>query len=208
MTTESNSQNIVAWDSLPFVQKNTNYIQPIVFIQLFFIALGLLIANPSHAAEDWQLLSSAEANASFAIDKASIVRMGPKVRFWERTEFQRPEQIDEASGLPIKYKRVQRLIDCSERTQGVLRGSIFSEKGKLIEALTNDPAQVRMIPVPPQSIGDKELEIVCGTRAVPAAGAAAIPLVQIPANPAITDKPATALELLGEKSAPMPLPAQ
>jgi regulator of extracellular matrix RemA (YlzA/DUF370 family) len=92
---------------------------------------------------------------------ARVTVEGKKVTFWERVEFVKPDQIDEVSGRLIKFKRIQRVMDCEARLQGVLRGSLFGENNKLIEAIINDADKVQMNPIPPGTVAEQELALVC-----------------------------------------------
>lgn len=132
----------------------------------------------SHAAEDWHVLTAGDANISLAIDKGTLARDGAVVKFWERVEFEQPEQKDEVSGRMIKFKRIQRVMDCTARTQGVLRGSLFAENGKLIEASITEPGSVLMSPIPSGTIAEQQFDLVCAKT--PAAAAASKPVGTIP----------------------------
>lgn len=135
--------------------------QLIDLIKYFILLLTLIWASATLAIEDWLVLNPHEKNVFIAIDPGSVVKQGGKVIFWERVEFERPEEKDEVSGRMIKYKRVQRIMDCAAKTQGVLRGSTFGENNKLIEAIILDAEKVPMNPVPPGTVAHQQFEIVC-----------------------------------------------
>jgi hypothetical protein len=170
--------------------------QLIVFIEFIVFILAMAWTNPSHGAEDWQAFTPAEANISLALDKASITRQGTTVKFWERVEFVQPEQQDEVSGRMIKFKRIHRLMDCSARTQGVLRGSLFAENGKLIEASITEPASVQMSAIPTGTLAEQEFDLVCAKTPVAARPAGTIPPIA-PVSPAIPAENAPTVDLRG-----------
>jgi hypothetical protein len=170
--------------------------QLIVFIEFIVLLLAVAWTNASHGAEDWHVFTSNGANISLAIDKASVIRQGATVKFWERVEFEKPEQQDEVSGRMIKFKRIHRVMDCSARTQGVLRGSLFAENGKLIEASISEPASVQMSSIPPGTLAEQELDLACAKT--PAAGRppGTIPPI-VPVSPAIPAENAPTVDLRG-----------
>jgi hypothetical protein len=131
------------------------------FIKYFILALALSYTVAAPAAEDWLVLNPQEKNVFIAIEQSSVVRQGEKALFWERVEFEQPIEKDEVSGRMIKYKRVQRVMDCAARTQGVLRGSSFGENHKLIEAIIFEAEKVEMSPVAPGTIAQMQFEIAC-----------------------------------------------
>lgn len=117
-----------------------------------------------HAADnqDWVAIPSTAPNITFAVDVASIQRNGDLVEFMEKLTYLKPDQIDTTSGRTIKEKRVLRIMNCKERTQGFSMGSKFSDAGTLIERMTIEPNQVVMRGVPATSLAERELELVCG----------------------------------------------
>lgn len=142
--------------------------QLIVFINIFIIILACAWSKISFANEDWTPLTSNQSNLSLAIDLRRVVVDGKKVTFWERVEFAQPDQMDEVSGRMIKFKRIQRVMDCAATTQAVLKGSTFGENNKLIEAVILDPAKVLMAPIERGTIAEQQLKIVCAQADVQA----------------------------------------
>ncbi len=158
--------------------------QLIVFIKLFITLTLLTGAVTGHAAEDWHVFTLGQGNVSLAMDKSSLVIDGKKVSFWERVEFARPDQIDEVSGRLIKSKRIQRVMHCEARTQGVLRGSLFGENNKLIEAIIIDVDKVEMQPIAAGTVAEQQWAMVCARGQKTAQPAGMIPpLAPLPAIP-------------------------
>jgi regulator of extracellular matrix RemA (YlzA/DUF370 family) len=149
--------------------------QHIVFNRFFTIILALGWSQICVATEEWKALTSGQNNLSLAIDISRVVVEGKKVTFWERVEFIKPDQVDEVSGRLIKFKRIQRVMDCETRMQGVLRGSLFGENNKLIEAIINDSDKVQMSAIPPGTVAEQELALVCSQGQSGAEPAGSIP---------------------------------
>lgn len=126
------------------------------------LACALLASHAVFAAEEWLTISSPSANITFAIDKGSVERTGHLARFWEKMTYAKPEARDEASAKMIKEKRVQRLMNCEERTQAVMFGALYAEDGSFITSTTFDQPQKAMTAIPPGSIAEEELNFVCG----------------------------------------------
>lgn len=104
----------------------------------------------------------------FSIDEASLSRNGDVVRFWERLVFLVPEQRDEPSGKMVKEKRIHRVMNCAQKSQGHLYTSLIAPDGKQIEAVYRNEASVEMKLVAPFSVAAKELEWACSSaRQVP-----------------------------------------
>ncbi|MEY4729599.1 MAG: hypothetical protein RL020_757 [Pseudomonadota bacterium] len=135
--------------------------QVIVLINNLILFMILAWSSTLLAAEDWLVLNPQEKNVFIAIDQSSVVQNSGKVIFWERVEFERPEEKDEVSGRMIKYKRVQRVMDCAAKTQGVLRGSTFGENNKLIEAIILDAEKIEMRPIMEGSVGQLQFDMMC-----------------------------------------------
>ncbi len=135
--------------------------QAIVLFKISFVLCSAAWSKASFSAEDWHVFTLNQSNLSLAIDKSSIVVEGKTVRFWERVEFARPDQIDEVSGRLIKSKRIHRIMHCEARTQGVLRGSLFGENNKLIEAIMVEVDKVDMKAITPGTVAEQEWAMAC-----------------------------------------------
>jgi hypothetical protein len=114
------------------------------------------------AAQDWVALPAEQPNVLFAVDLASIKRDGHRVTVQERLTYDNANQFDPASGKRIKEKRVLRVLDCKDKKQGMLSGSMLSDTGSLIEMLSFDQANLEMTPIPPGTLAEEELRLVCG----------------------------------------------
>lgn len=128
----------------------------------------LLLAAQSVQSQEWTQLKTSDPNVLFAIDLGSIQREGDLAMFNERLTFDQPDKVDEASGMLIREKLVHRLMDCKNRTQGMLSGSMHSDSGSLIEQVTFDRNQMVMAPIPAGSLAEREWEMVCNHPQKPA----------------------------------------
>lgn len=129
---------------------------------VFLCGMLVLFAAPSVlAAEDWLTIPTNSPNISFAIDKSSVERSGESVQFWEKMLFSKPEVKDEGSGKMIKEKRVQRVMHCQERTQGVVYGATYGEDGVFITSTSFDGAQRAMVAIPPGTVAEQEFRLLC-----------------------------------------------
>lgn len=123
--------------------------------------LSMLIAGQFACAEEWTPIETSMPNIQFAIDFGSIERDEDIVTFKERLIYEKAEKIDPASGMSIKEKLVRRVMDCGNRTQGMLSGTMRNDAGVMIEMVTFDRNQMVMAPIPPGTLAEYELELVC-----------------------------------------------
>jgi hypothetical protein len=113
------------------------------------------------AAEEWITIPNSDPNITFSFDKASIARRGNLVRVWEKMVYTQPQIKDEASGKMIKEKKVHRLMNCDDYTQGVIYGATYTENGRFISSVSYDEPQAQMSAVPFGTLAAEELRIVC-----------------------------------------------
>ena len=52
-------------------------------------------------------------------------------------------------------------MDCKEKTQGLLAGSMIDDSGKLIEMVNFDKDQIDMTDIPKGTIAEQEFDMVC-----------------------------------------------
>ena len=128
----------------------------------------LLLAAQYAYSQDWTPVRTSNPNVLFAIDLDSIERDGDLATFRERLSYEKPDTVDGASGMLIREKLVHRVMDCKNKTQGMLSGSMRSDSGSLIEQVTFDQKQMVMAPIPAGSLAEKELELVCKHAPKPA----------------------------------------
>ena len=83
------------------------------------------------------------------------------MEFWERVEYAKPSIKDEASLRMIKVKKVLRVMDCADRTQGFREAMAFSTDARLIEHVMLGGAGITMTPVPPGTIAAWQLDWAC-----------------------------------------------
>lgn len=123
--------------------------------------LPMFFAGVCAFAQDWTIIKTPGANIQFAVDLSSLQSEEGVVNFKERLVYEKADKIDPTSGVAIKEKLVHRVMDCDNRTQGMLSGSMRNEAGGLIEMITYDRSQLVMAPIPPGTLAEYELELVC-----------------------------------------------
>ncbi len=111
--------------------------------------------------QDWKIIPTAIPDIDFSIDISSIERRENLVTFRERLVFQKADRIDPVSGKHIHQKRTHRIMDCKEKTQGLLAGSMIDDSGKLIEMVNFDKDQIDMTDIPKGTIAEQEFDMVC-----------------------------------------------
>ncbi len=129
----------------------------------------LLLARLPVYSQEWTQLPTSNPNVRFVIDLGSIERDGDLALFRERLSYDKPDIIDETSGMLIREKLVHRVMNCNNKTQGMLSGSMRSDSGMLIERVTVDRNQMVMTAIPAGSVAEKELDMVCNHPQKPAA---------------------------------------
>lgn len=131
-------------------------------------------------SEDWLVIPTDTPNITFSIDRGNLEQNGNLVKFWEKLTYAKPEIRDEVSGYLIAEKKIRRIMNCAEKTQGLIHGSTYGEHGRFITSISVDEAKVPMNEIPPNTVAASELALVCGATA-PAAGHNDKPAV--PQNP-------------------------
>lgn len=115
----------------------------------------------------WTVIATNDSNLTFEVDEKSINKRGPIVKFYEKLTYVRPEQIDAASGKTIHEKKIYRIVNCTNNTQGVLKGTLYGENRSLIESVTFTESKVDMQLVPAGTVAEVELALVCKAAGVP-----------------------------------------
>ncbi|MEO5862442.1 MAG: surface-adhesin E family protein, partial [Burkholderiales bacterium] len=92
------------------------------------VTLLLLTTAPVYSQE-WTQLPTSNPNVRFVIDLGSIEREGDLALFRERLSYDKPDILDETSGMLIREKLVHRAMNCNNKTQGMLSGSMRSDSG-------------------------------------------------------------------------------
>lgn len=131
------------------------------------LGLACLVCVPICALADSQTIGTASGNATFSVDLDSIQTSGRQVHFWEKLIYQQPEIRDEASGKWIKEKRVHRVINCPEKTQGYTEGFTYGENEAFISSVSLKETQIKMNPIPPATIAEQEYFLVCAAPKSP-----------------------------------------
>lgn len=129
-----------------------------------WIGLCPLMACSPVLAQSWLAMPTAEPNVLFSVDEASLGRAGDTVKFWERLVFVQPRQRDEVTGRMVKEKRIHRIMNCGDKTQGHDFGSLVGEDGRNIETISINAADVRMTSVPSGTLAETEMLWACGQR--------------------------------------------
>ena len=121
----------------------------------------VVFSCPVLAADDWQIIATASPNATFTVDIGNIQRRDNNVYFWEKLIYKKPETRDAVSAKWIKEKRVHRLINCVEKTQGYTEGFTYGENESFISSISLDEIKIKMSPIPPDTVAAKEYALVC-----------------------------------------------
>jgi hypothetical protein len=129
--------------------------------KLLAVLLALTAYSPAHAAEEWLTVPTESDNITFSIDKVHLKRSGKVVKFWEKIVYTHPAVKDETSGKMIKEKKMHRIMNCAERTQGLLHGVTYGEQGNFITSLSLDEDKTSMTAIPDNTVAATEFEIVC-----------------------------------------------
>lgn len=121
------------------------------------------------AVENWLVIPTATPNLTFSIDRGNLEQNGNLVKFWEKLTYAKPEIQDDVSGYLIAEKKMHRVMDCTEKVQGLIHGATYGEHGRFITSISVDEDKIAMSEIPPDTIAASELVLVCGTVA-PATG--------------------------------------
>lgn len=125
----------------------------------------LLASRAVADTEQWRVLPTNAPNVVYAIDLDSLERQGDVVRFRERLTYVVPDQTDPASGRLIKEKHMRRVMQCAQRTQGLLSGALYSDDHRMIEHVSFNPDSLTMSAIPAGSLAELELKLVCSQPA-------------------------------------------
>jgi regulator of extracellular matrix RemA (YlzA/DUF370 family) len=126
--------------------------------------LNLLLCigiGTAHAAEEWQSIPTNSPNITFSIDKGTQERNGNQVKFWEKITYAKPEVKDDVSGNMIKEKKIRRIMNCADKTQGLISGITYGENGRFITSISLDDTQIRLSAIPPNTVAAAEFALVC-----------------------------------------------
>ncbi len=119
------------------------------------------------AAEDWLVIPTAAPYITFSIDKNTVERNGNMVKFREKLTYAKPEKRDEISGHLIAEKRMHRVMNCAEKTTGLLHGAMYNENGRFITSTSIDEEKIVMTEIPPNTTAAGEFSIICGAVETP-----------------------------------------
>lgn len=111
----------------------------------------------------WVTIPTNDPNVLFEIDEKNISKLGEVRKFAEKLTYLKPDQVDVVSGKIIYEKKVIRLINCEQKTQGVLQGALYGENSSLIESVVFTESKVNMQPIPMGTVAEAEREMVCAT---------------------------------------------
>lgn len=128
---------------------------------LRMLAILIVTAGGARGGETWIQIPTTKPGVRFEVDAESVTIRSGRVEFWERVEYEKPTEKDDASLRLIKVKKVLRVMDCKARTQGFREAMAFSTDARLIEHILLGGAGIHMAPVPPGSVAELELNWAC-----------------------------------------------
>ncbi|HLE25617.1 MAG TPA: surface-adhesin E family protein [Thermodesulfobacteriota bacterium] len=132
----------------------------ITIIKTVFLGLVLIVAsNITAHAEDWVFITlSPDGEFALYIDKDSLVFSDNKTWYWSKLEFAEPqESVKEGEIYSILHSFIE--IDCAKKT---FTNPYAIEKKKDGQVVWRGHIPARPdIPIPPDSIIEREFEFVC-----------------------------------------------
>lgn len=106
-------------------------------LTLVGLSFGIACAQAAELPQsNWVSIPVKDPNREFYLDQASVHIENGEVLFWDKIVFKQPTQTDEASGQMIKEKRILHRANCKTQEWTLIRGAIYDEQGRFIEALT------------------------------------------------------------------------
>jgi hypothetical protein len=132
-----------------------------------FIAVALLAPAPATATE-WFKITENAAKDQFFVDRASIIRQGDRLSYWEYREFQQPNDafLAEALKQPVYGLVMSWLVNCTNRTQQLRQVTAYAKDRTVIQKLTYDEKTSAVQPRPGSS-ASRVLEYVCKSQPIP-----------------------------------------
>jgi hypothetical protein len=131
---------------------------------LFGIAVAALAGTMSvsaHAA-DWQQIAVDDAANRYSVDTARIIREGPLVKAFVRTEYATPRE-DETSGTLI-FASVDRLqVRCDEGSFALESRNYISADGEEIPVVASDREALKFRPAAEGSMSAAIVQRLCTT---------------------------------------------
>jgi len=119
---------------------------------------GLLSASAS--AADWQQIAVDDAANRYSVDADRIIREGPLVKAFVRTEYATPRE-DETSGLPI-FASVDRLqVRCDEGSFALESRSYVAADGEEIPVVASDREALKFRPAAEGSMSAAIVQRLC-----------------------------------------------
>lgn len=126
------------------------------------IAVAALAGAPSVSANaaDWQQIAVDDAANRYSIDAARIIREGPLVKAFVRTEYATPRE-DETSGTLI-FASVDRLqVRCDEGSFALESRNYISADGTEIPVITSDREALKFRPAAEGSMSAAIVQRLC-----------------------------------------------
>lgn len=168
-------KSFMNWQGEPACIESDFIMYPVQFLSIAMkltssclLLLCCLTIGNAAAAEDWLVIPTAQPNITFSIDRNSLERNGNIVKFREKLMYAKPEIRDEISGHLIAEKRMHRVMNCAEKTTGLIHGAMYNEKGRFITSTSIDEEKMVMAEIPPNTTASGEFSIVCGSAERPA----------------------------------------
>jgi len=128
----------------------------------FAIAVATLtgVLSASASAADWQQIAVDDAANRYSVDADRIIRDGPLVKAFVRTEYATPRE-DETSGLPI-FASVDRLqVRCDEGSFALESRSYVAADGEEIPVVASDREALKFRPAAEGSMSAAIVQRLC-----------------------------------------------
>ncbi len=128
----------------------------------FAIAVATLtgVLSASASAADWQQIAVDDAANRYSVDADRIIREGPLVKVFVRTEYATPRE-DETSGLPI-FASVDRLqVRCDEGSFALESRSYVAADGEEIPVVASDREALKFRPAAEGSMSAAIVQRLC-----------------------------------------------
>jgi len=131
--------------------------QRLLAMSFFTLAGGL--SAPAGAA-DWQQIGVDDAANRYSVDAARIIREGPLVKAFVRTEYATPRE-DETSGLAV-FASVDRLqVRCDEGSFALESRSYVAADGEEIPVVASDREALKFRPAAEGSMSAAIVQRLC-----------------------------------------------
>lgn len=131
------------------------------------IILAVLMAVSTGAkASDWREFwskteNSSKTTVSYENDTASSYKGGAKAWVQFMNEVDRTGSVDGCGDFSYRYENEQWIVDCSNRTIGVLGYAYYTDEGGMQCSWSSKGRKVSMSEVIPDSVGEAFWKLAC-----------------------------------------------